>query len=241
MYTVKVLYIITSCLSLVFCNGFFVLFHINRKKKEFSQLSKSNDDFLLFCLGLTIQIGSIHSAICFYTILSVWQNQFLTCFLFNVRVVNTQLQLVCMFLFSLTRFAKLFFPHQFSRMNHYLIGVLVKMLIILIPAYLNFVIGHTCGLDSFCPKDFRISYNLITYTEPMELQAQMVSLIMENLECRTKIGRVVFPTFMAISLLTNLCIVVPCCSLLSNCNTISSIRGCRAENNLRYDGACRGQ
>ena len=235
------IYNITACVSLFFCIGFFVLFHIYQRKKEFSQHSSSKDDFVLSCIGLTIQMGSIGSAVSVYAILSAWQNQFLTCFLLNSGVLIIQIQLVCMLFFSLTGFANLFFPQHFSRMNHYLIGVLIKIIIIFIPAYLNFVIGHTCGLDSFCPKDFRISYNLITYTEPVELQAQMVSLIMENLDCRTKIGKVVFPTFMAISLLTNLCIVVPCCSLLSNCNTISSIRGCRAENNLRYDGACRDQ
>ena len=58
------------------------------------------------------------------------------------------------------------------------------MIIFLAPAYINFVIGHTCGLDIFCPKDFRNSYTLISYTDSMEYQEQMVELILENLECR---------------------------------------------------------
>ena len=207
MYTITVLYIITSSFSLFFCNGFFVMFHIYQRKKEFSQQSNKNDDFLLSCIALTIQMGSIFSAGSLYAIIFGWQNQFLACFLLNARAVTSQIQLVCMLFFSLTRFAKIFFPQQISRMNHYLMEVLIKMWIILVPAYINFVMGHTCGLDSFCPKDFRNSYNLITYTEPMELKEQMVSLIIEHLECRKNWAEVIFPKFVAIILLLNLCIV----------------------------------
>ena len=59
----------------------------------------------------------------------------------------------------------------------------------------------------FCPKDFRISYNLITYTEQLELQEKMVWLIMENLECRTNWTKVVLPTVAPILLLLNLSIM----------------------------------
>ena len=207
MYTITVLYIITSGFSLFFCNFFFVLFHIYQRKKKFSQKSNSNDDFLLSCIGITIQIGSIHTALRVYSILFAWQNQFLTCLLFNVRVVNVQTQLICMLCFSFTRFTKLFFPQQFSKMNHYLTGVLMKMSIFLGPAYVNFVIGQACGLDIFCPEDFRNSHNLITYTDTLEYQEEMVSLIMENLECRTNLGKVALPTLVAINLILNLFIM----------------------------------
>ena len=81
------------------------------------------------------------------------------------------------------------------------------MLIILIPAYLHFVIGHTCGLDSFCPKDFRNSFNLVSYTDTIEYKEEMASLIMENLKCRTSWPKIVLPTFVSILLLLNFCIM----------------------------------
>ena len=180
MYTVKVLYIIASGLSLFFCNGFSLLFHLYQKKKVSSQQSIANYDFLLFCIGLTIQIGNIHSFARFYAIIFAWHYQFLTCFLINIRVANTQIQVVCLFLFTITRFVKLFFPQKLSKLNQKLIGSLIKILIILVPAYINFVIGHTCGLDIFCPKGFRNSFNLMSYTDMSIYQEQIESLVLEN-------------------------------------------------------------
>ena len=118
-----------------------------------------------------------------------------------------QIQLACMFLFTMTRFAKLFFPQKFSQINHKLIGFLIKIFIILVPGYINFVIGHTCGLDIFCPKGFRDSFNLIIYDE------QIKSLALENFECRTKVAKVLYPVSNTIILLVNLCMMVkllPC-------------------------------
>ena len=208
MYTIEVIYILTSGFSLLFCNGFFVLFHLHQRKKEYSQQSNCNDDFLLSCQGHTIQIGSVYSAIRLYTMFSAWQNQFLTCFLLNLRVLNIQIQLFCMLLFSLTRFAKLFYPKQFSKMNHYLTGILIKIFIILGPAYINFVTGHICGLDIFCPKDLRDSYNLIGNTGILDYQEEMVSVIMETLECRTNLSKHVLPPIIFLYLLLNLCIIL---------------------------------
>ena len=154
-----------------------------------------------------MQIGSIHSATIVYNIFFAYENELLMCFLYNVRVLNIQVQLVCMLLFSLTRFAKSFFQQQFFKMNHYLIGVLMKMIIVIVPAYINFVLGHTCGFDIFCPKDFRHSYNLVSYSGTMEFQKQMVSLIMENLDCRKNLAKVVLSTCIPTFLLLNLCIM----------------------------------
>ena len=215
MYMVKVLYIITSGLSLFFCNGFFLLFHLyQKKKKETSQQSIiANDDFLLCCIGLTIQIGSIHSIARLYAIIFAWHYQGLTCFLINIRVINVQIQLACMFFFTITRFVKLFFPHKFSQINQKLVGILIKILIILIPGYINFVIGHTCGLDIFCLKGFRKSFNLMSDTDISIYDEQIESLVLENFECRTKVGKVIFPVSITIILLVNLCMMVkllPC-------------------------------
>ena len=204
MYMVKVLFIITSGFSLFFCNGFFLLFHLYRKKKESSQQSNVNDDFLLCCIGLTIQIGSIHSFASLFAIIFAWHYEFLICFLINIRLVNMQIQLACMSLFTITRFAKLFFPHKFIQINHRLIGILIKILIILVPAYMNFVIGHTCGLDIFCPKGFRNSFNLKSFTDLGIYQEQIKSLVLENFECRTIEVKVLLPVAITIILLMNL-------------------------------------
>ena len=113
-----------------------------------------------------------------------------------------------MFLFTITRFAKLFFPQKLLKLNQKLIGSLIKILIILVPAYINFVIGHTCGLDIFCPKGFRNSFNLMSYTDMSIYQEQIESLVLENFECRTKASKVLFPIFGTTILLLNLCIMV---------------------------------
>ena len=217
-FTVISCYILTSGLSFLFCNGFFVLFHLYQRKKLHAQQSNNNDDFLLSCIGLTIQLGNLHSTIVLYILITGWNNQFLTCFLFNFRAVNSQIQLVSMLFFSLTRFAHHFFPQQFFRMNHHLIGSLIKFCIVLVPAYLNFIIGHTCGIDVFCPKDFRKSFDLITYSDSSVYQEELQTLLLKNLECRIKMFKVVLPIFVLTTLLPNLlilmkelsCVLQPC-------------------------------
>ena len=84
----------------------------------------------------------------------------------------------------------------------------MKLFILLGPAYINFVIGHICGLDIFCPKAFRDSFDLIRNTDKLEYQEEMLSLITESLACRTNLGKVGVPTIIAIYLLLNLCIMV---------------------------------
>ena len=212
MYMVKVLYIIISGLSLFFCNGFFLLFHLYQKKKESSQQSITNDDFLLCCIGLTIQIASIHASARLYAIMFAWRYLSLTCFLINIRLVNMQIQIACMFLFSITRFAKLFFPQKFLQINQKLIGILIKILIILTPAYISFVIGHTCGLDIFCPKGFRNSFNLMSFTDIGIYDEEIKELVLENFGCRTKEVKVLL-LVITIIVLVNVCIMVkllPC-------------------------------
>ena len=171
-------------------------FQISLKSQEretglLSIEKNNNDDFLLSCIGLTIQLGTLPSTIILYIIITGWNNQFITCFLFNFRAVNSQIQLVAMLFFSLTRFVHHFFPEQFDKMNQHLIGSLIKFCIVLVPVYLNFILGHTCGIDVFCPKDFRKSLDLITYSDSSVYQEELQALLLRNLECRTKMLKVV--------------------------------------------------
>ena len=207
-FTVILFYIVPSGVSLLFCHVFFVLFYLYQRRRVDALQSLSNDDFLLFCIGLTIQIGNIHSVILLFTLLSGQNNQFITCVLLNTRAVKAQVQFVVMLFFSITRFAKLFFPHQFSVMNHFLIGSIMKVSVVLVPAYINFILGHTCGMDVFCPRDLRKSINLIGYTDKTTYGEEIRSLILKKLECRIAISKTFIPIFILIILLVNLSILI---------------------------------
>ena len=206
-FSVILFYIVPSGVSLLFCHVFFVLFYLYQRRKDHTLQSLRNDDFLLTFIGLTIQIGNIHSLILLFTLLSGQNNQFVICVLFNIRAVNAQVQFVLMLFLSITRFAKLFFPHKFSVMNQYLIGSVMKVSVVLVPAYINFVLGHTCGQDVFCPKDLRKSVNLIRYTDWTTYGKEIQSLILKNLECRITILKTFIPILILIILLANLCIM----------------------------------
>ena len=78
---------------------------------------------------------------------------------------------------------KFFFPTAYAKMNHLIVGRIIKLSSVLVPVYLQFVTGHACGLDVFCPKDLRRSINLLTYTEASEYQNEIVALTVQNFEC----------------------------------------------------------
>jgi hypothetical protein len=96
--------------------------------------------YLFKILALTIQIGNLITAFFLVSLFYPTPYEIILCVCFYVRTLNSQLQGVCLLLISTTRFTQLLFPTRFSKLNHFIIGLLIKISIAIIPAYILFVV-----------------------------------------------------------------------------------------------------
>ena len=199
-------YVVTSLFSLIFCNVFFLIFHFYQAAKTFSNQLSNNDDFLWKILALSIQVGNFISNAFLFLFFWPLQNDFLLCSFFNLRSINNHVNSATVLLISVTRFMNVFFPKFYSRINQFLISHLIKIIIIFIPAYNLFIVGHTCGLDGFCPIDFRHSLHELSYSETSEYQSQVLSLISHKFSCHKQIGKFVAPVIVSLIVFPSLCV-----------------------------------
>ena len=102
---------------------------------------------------------------------------------------------------------RFFFPTAYAKINHFIIGYIINLSIVLVPVYLQLLTGQAWGLDVFCPKDLRRSINLLTYTEASEYQNEIVALTVQNFECRGKIYKFYFPIVVFMILASSLSIL----------------------------------
>jgi hypothetical protein len=111
--------------------------------------------------------------------------------------------MTCLLMISVARFADFFCPKYYSRINHTVIGNISKGLIIFIPLYLQFVLASACGLDSFCYRNFRENFNLLTFTSANVYKHQVKKLLIKNFDCKLKINQMCMPGPVIIIILTN--------------------------------------
>jgi hypothetical protein len=160
------------------------------------------------CLAFTIQVGNSLSTFFIFSLFFSSHSEIGHCVIFNIRVGNSQLQGYVLLIISVTRFMKFFFPTTYNKMNHFVIGYIIKFSIVLVPVYLQFVTGHACGLDVFCPKDLRRSINILTYTETSKYQNEIIALTLQNFACRANIYKIFFPITVLIILVPSICILI---------------------------------
>ena len=182
--------------SVLLCNLQFLIFHLYQSSKPFAGNYVQNENFLFSWLSITLQIGNFSSAFSLFSLLYEFSNGTILCVSFYVRGVTMQIQMSCLLMISISRFFSFFFPGYISKMNHRLIGYFYKLFIVLLPAYLQFVVGHVCGLQTFCSKDF----SFLSYSTKSEYQQQLVNL---NAECRKKIHEMYIPVPIVMIIITN--------------------------------------
>ena len=215
-------YIASAVLTVCFCNGFFFLFHLYSRTKEYSSQSYRNDDFLLQCLGMTVQLKSLLFAFFLYFILSSTPHQVITCIFFVLWGVTFHIQVVSLFLISLTRFLQLFFPKTFGNANHFLIGYIIKLTIILFPTYIQFMLMHTCGMDVLCPRDMRKLLGAMSFSNASEYHRDLFSWLLETHNCRKEVMSFIAPILLALILLPNLCICIQSIAKIFRCVALPS-------------------
>ena len=190
------------------CHSFFLIFYLYQTTKPVSRQAVRNYDFLFTCIAITLQVGNLLSIFFLFSLFSPFQTEILPCICYNIRAVNVQFQCSCALIISLTRFAKMFFSKRFSSVNQFILGHVIKVVIFLIPAHTHFVMLNLCGMDAFCSKDFKEAYNLLTYSETSKYQQQIITLILQNVDCRVDIMKIFFPIHILPILLSSLFIIL---------------------------------
>ena len=187
------MYVFTVIASVILCNFQFIIFHLFLLHSPHSCRARQNDNFFFHILSFTLQFGNCLSVLYLIPLVSPYASEFIPCICSNMRVINMQLQMTCLLMISAKRFAGFFFHKYYSRINHTVLGNLSKGLIIFIPLYLQFVLANACGLDSFCSRNFRDIFNLLTFSSASDYKQQVNKLLIQDFYCKTQIHKMCMP------------------------------------------------